>query len=43
MKNGSLPTLNFLKLRVDSGMIDRGTNLGIPFSGAAPDLGACER
>jgi hypothetical protein len=41
--DGSLPTLSFLKLRAGSQMIDRGTNVGLPFSGANPDLGAYER
>ncbi|MBM0105004.1 carbohydrate-binding protein [Steroidobacter sp. S1-65] len=41
--DGSLPNLNFLKLRAGSRMIDRGTNVGLPYSGAAPDLGAYER
>ena len=41
--DGSLPNLNFLKLRAGSQMIDRGTNVGLPYSGAAPDLGAYER
>jgi hypothetical protein len=41
--DGSLPNLNFLKLRAGSQMIDRGTNVGLPYSGVAPDLGAYER
>jgi hypothetical protein len=41
--DGSLPNLNFLKLRAGSQMIDRGTNVGLPYTGAAPDLGAYER
>jgi hypothetical protein len=41
--DGSLPNLNFLKLRAGSRMIDRGTNVGLPYSAAAPDLGAYER
>jgi MYXO-CTERM domain-containing protein len=40
--DGSLPDLDFLKLRGGSQMIDRGTNVGLPFVGAAPDLGAYE-
>jgi hypothetical protein len=41
--DGSLPNLSFLKLSAASRMIDRGTNVGLPYSGAAPDLGAYER
>jgi hypothetical protein len=41
--DGSLPNLNFLKLRAGSRMIDRGTDVGLPYSGTAPDLGAYER
>lgn len=41
--DGSLPNLSFLKLRAGSRMIDRGTDVGLPYSGTAPDLGAYER
>jgi hypothetical protein len=41
--DGNLPNLSFLKLRAGSQMIDRGTNVGLPFSGSNPDLGAYER
>lgn len=41
--DGSLPTLDFLKLSTGSPMIDAGTDVGLPFSGSAPDLGAYER
>jgi Right handed beta helix region len=41
--DGSLPNLSFLKLRAGSQMIDRGENVGLPYSGAAPDLGAYQR
>lgn len=40
--DGSLPNLDFLKLRAGSQMIDKGTNVGLPHAGAAPDLGAYE-
>jgi hypothetical protein len=40
--NGSLPNVNFLKLVAGSQMIDKGTDVGLPFTGAAPDLGAYE-
>ncbi len=38
----SLPTLPFLHLSAGSQAIDKGTNVGLPFSGSAPDLGAYE-
>lgn len=41
--DGSLPTLGFLRLRDGSQMIDRGTEVGLPFSLQAPDLGAHEK
>ncbi len=40
--DGSLPDLAFMKLREGSKMIDKGTDVGLPFTGAAPDLGAFE-
>jgi hypothetical protein len=40
--DGSLPNVDFLKLAAGSAMIDKGTNVGLPFVGAAPDLGAYE-
>ena len=40
--DGSLPALPFLQLADGSDMIDRGVNVGRPFNGAAPDLGAYE-
>ena len=40
--DGSLPDLNFMKLPAGSKMIDKGTDVGLPFVGAAPDLGAYE-
>lgn len=40
--DGSLPNLNFLKLAPGSDLINKGTNVGISYSGTAPDLGAFE-
>ena len=40
--DGSLPNSNFLRLALDSNLIDAGTNVGFPFNGLAPDLGAFE-
>jgi hypothetical protein len=40
--DGSLPDVAFLHLAPGSPMIDSGTDLGIPFNGSAPDLGAFE-
>jgi MYXO-CTERM domain-containing protein len=40
--DGSLPNLDFMKLRAGSQLIDKGTNVGLPFAGAAPDLGCYE-
>jgi hypothetical protein len=40
--NGSLPNVSFLKLAAGSQMIDKGVDVGLPFTGAAPDLGAFE-
>jgi len=40
--DGSLPNVNFLKLKQGSDLIDKGMNLGFPFFGIAPDLGAFE-
>jgi hypothetical protein len=42
LPDGSLPQLPFLRLAAGSDLIDKGVNLGLPFSGAAPDLGAFE-
>lgn len=41
-KDGSLPDLKFLKLSPNSKLIDKGINVGMPFSGKSPDLGAFE-
>lgn len=40
--DGSLPTITFLKLITGSDLIDAGVNVGLPFTGAAPDLGYSE-
>jgi MYXO-CTERM domain-containing protein len=40
--DGSLPNLDFMKLKAGSKLIDKGTNVGLPYVGAAPDLGAYE-
>jgi hypothetical protein len=40
--DGSLPNVDFLKLAAGSQMIDKGTDVGLPFVGTAPDLGAYE-
>jgi len=40
--DGSLPDISFLKLKADSKFIDKGVDVGIPFTGSAPDLGAYE-
>lgn len=39
--NGDLPT-GFVRLVSGSDLIDKGVNVGLPFSGAAPDLGPFE-
>jgi hypothetical protein len=41
-KDGSLPHLKFLKLKKGSDLIDAGTDIGLPYKGKAPDLGAYE-
>ncbi len=40
--DGSLPDSNFLRLAGGSDCIDAGTDVGIAYNGAAPDLGAYE-
>ena len=40
--DGSLPNVDFLKLVPSSDLIDQGVDVGLPFNGAAPDLGAFE-
>ncbi len=41
--DGSLPVLPHLRLAPHSGLIDKGTNVGLPYHGTAPDLGAFEQ
>jgi hypothetical protein len=40
--DGSMPPVDFLQLAAGSQMIDKGTDVGLPYVGAAPDLGAYE-
>ena len=40
--DGSLPEVDFLKLKKGSRAIDKGEDVGLPFAGKAPDLGAFE-
>jgi pectate lyase-like protein len=40
--NGDLPVLPNLHLAANSTLIDKGVNVGLPFTGPAPDLGAFE-
>lgn len=40
--DGSLPSVNFMRLVAGSDLIDKGTDVGLPFVGAVPDLGAFE-
>ena len=39
---GSLPEINFMHLATGSVLIDAGINVGLPFNGKAPDIGAFE-
>lgn len=41
--DGSLPVLPGFRLRAGSDLIDKGSDLGLPYKGSAPDLGAFER
>lgn len=41
--DGSLPDLPFLHLAAGSDLIDRGVDVGLPYSGSSPDVGAYER
>jgi hypothetical protein len=41
--DGSLPDCDFLHLAAGSKLIDNGTNVGLPYNGNAPDIGAFER
>jgi hypothetical protein len=40
--DGSLPEIEFLHLASGSDLIDAGVDVGLPFNGKAPDLGAFE-
>ncbi|HSQ46021.1 MAG TPA: right-handed parallel beta-helix repeat-containing protein [Lutibacter sp.] len=40
--DGSLPDVSFFRLKAGSDLIDKGINVGLPFNGSAPDLGAFE-
>jgi hypothetical protein len=40
--DGSLPARPNLRLAAASTLIDKGTNVGLPYNGSAPDLGAFE-
>jgi hypothetical protein len=40
--DGSLPDVTFLHLAKGSDLIDKGTDIGLPFKGLLPDLGAFE-
>ena len=41
-RDGSLPVTDFLKLASTSDLIDKGVEVGLPYKGKAPDLGAFE-
>ena len=40
--DGSLPDIAYLQLKKESDLINKGVDVGIPFNGPAPDLGAFE-
>lgn len=40
--DGSLPDVTFFRLKADSDMINKGVDVGLPFNGTLPDLGAFE-
>ncbi|WP_051907785.1 right-handed parallel beta-helix repeat-containing protein [Flavimarina sp. Hel_I_48] len=40
--DGSLPDVSFFHLTSDSDLIDKGVDVGLPYNGSAPDLGAFE-
>ena len=40
--DGSLPDITFLKLKSGSDLINAGVDVGLPFSGSAPDIGYAE-
>jgi hypothetical protein len=41
--DGSLPVLPYLRPTTNSTLIDKGTSVGLPYTGRAPDLGAFEQ
>ncbi|MDT0644936.1 right-handed parallel beta-helix repeat-containing protein [Zunongwangia sp. F363] len=41
-EDGSLPDISFFHLNSDSDLIDAGVDVGLPYNGSAPDLGAFE-
>lgn len=41
--DGSLPDITFMKLRSDSDLIDGGVDVGLAYTGNAPDLGAYQQ
>ena len=41
--NGDLPAIGFMHPSKNSQLVDRGVDVGLPFKGAKPDLGAFER
>ncbi|HYE58818.1 MAG TPA: right-handed parallel beta-helix repeat-containing protein [Rhodothermales bacterium] len=43
LTDGRMPASDFLRLVPTSRLVDAGTDVGLPFAGAAPDLGAFER
>ncbi len=40
--DGSLPAVDFMQLSTQSRLIDKGNGRGLPYAGAAPDLGCYE-
>lgn len=40
--DGGLPLVSFMKLKSGNAAIDKGVDIGLPFKGKAPDLGAFE-
>jgi hypothetical protein len=40
--DGSLPDVKYFKLVDDSELIDAGVDVGLPYNGSAPDIGAFE-
>ena len=41
-EDGSLPDIDYLYLKSNSDLIDKGIDVGLPYNGTAPDLGAFE-